>query len=107
MGLEDPGVIDALSVDIAGYAVVNIFDSWDWEDPDAHLRALTVKLQEAASFVQSQQYFDEYPAGRGREVRIEVWHRYPIPGRCGDLVRAFRESCPLPIVGVETRYRPD
>jgi hypothetical protein len=82
MGLENTNVLDAVGTEVeSGCVVLSIFDSWTWEDEDQHLAALQDKLNAYFEFIESEQIKTEYPSANGRQIRIDLLSRFPIPPR--------------------------
>jgi hypothetical protein len=82
MSLDKPETIDALSDDRAGATVwLSIIDGWDWSDEAAHLIALQTKLDTYFDFVQSGQIFEVRPGARGKNLKIGLVTKYPLPGK--------------------------
>ncbi len=80
MSLDNVEVVDAVGTEMdSGTIVLSILDSWDWEDPRAHLGALQSKLNAYFQFVESGQIYESYPEAVGQALRIDIVSRYPIP----------------------------
>lgn len=91
MSLDNPKVIDAIGLENATDTVVlTIVDSWGWENESVHLYTLQDKLNSYFEFVESKQIFEEYPIALGRNLRIDVIGKHPLP-RSGELF--FKQAC--------------
>jgi hypothetical protein len=72
MAIDNPDVIDIISVDPSGRVVLCISDHLYWIDSVAHQCLLQVKINRYLAFVESGEILDRYPNARGRQVVIEV-----------------------------------
>jgi hypothetical protein len=87
VGLEDPGVVDAIGLEPAtGFIVLAIADGFDWTDEEAHLRALQDKLNAYFAFIQTGELKEAYPDAVGRPVRIDILGRHTFPDHRRDFL---------------------
>jgi hypothetical protein len=107
MTLEKPNVIDALNLESAtGCAVLTIADSWDWSDERGHLLALQAKLNAYFAFVESDQIWEENPAGMGKPIVILVIGRCEIPESGIRLLQAASEAAGQLGIEIRRMYYP-
>jgi len=105
MSLETHQAVDAIGTDIAGNVVVlSILDSWDWEDPGHHLRALQEKLNAYFGFVESGEIYDAYPDAQGKALRIDIVCRYSIPD--DGLAFLAKAAAVAAELGITVSHRP-
>lgn len=96
MTIENPGVVDFVSVDPqTDDVVLTVSDHLDWRDEAAHLVALEEKLNAYMAFVESGELIERYPYARDRRVRIEIVTEHELSqgartyiGRAGSVLRA-------------------
>jgi hypothetical protein len=80
MSLDRIDVVDAVGTDKkSGAVVLNILDSWDWDDEEGHLIALQDKINAYLGFVDSGQLYEDYPTAAGKTLRIDIITRFPMP----------------------------
>ena len=80
MSLNNIQVIDAVGTDNSdGTVVLSIIDSWDWRDEQLHIRALQEKLNAYFGFVESGQIYEFYPDANGKDLRVDIVSKFPIP----------------------------
>jgi hypothetical protein len=80
MSLDRIDVVDAVGTDKkSGAVVLNILDSWDWDDEEGHLIALQDKLNAYLGFIDSGQIYEDYPTAVGKAFRINIITRFPMP----------------------------
>jgi Family of unknown function (DUF6572) len=72
MAIDDPGVVDIISLDPAGSVVLQVSDHLDWDDSIQHQLTLQEKLNRYLAFIESGEILESYPGARGRPVMIEV-----------------------------------
>jgi hypothetical protein len=80
MSLDSLDTVDAIS-DSKGDGTVSlsIIDGWDWSDEAKHLFALQAKINAYFDFVQSGQILETRPSARGKELKIQILTKYPLP----------------------------
>jgi hypothetical protein len=72
MAVDDPGVVDIVSIEPSGGVVLTISDHLDWRDSASHQRVLQEKINRYLAFVESGEILDGYPEAEGREVTIRI-----------------------------------
>lgn len=73
MSVEDPGVVDIISLDKqTGCVTLTISDHLDWTDTAQHERLLEEKLNKYLAFVESGEILERYPEARGRAVKVRL-----------------------------------
>jgi len=78
MSVENPRVVDFVSIDPdTGAVVLTISDPLSW-DEEGHLAALQEKLNVYLSFIESGELLKSCPEALGRKVRIALVHREPL-----------------------------
>jgi hypothetical protein len=81
MSVIDVDKVDSISIDRTnGLVKLTIADHLDWEDPLSHLLLLQDKINAYLAFYESGQMYQSYPKSKGREVRINVVTKFPVPG---------------------------
>jgi hypothetical protein len=63
MNLE---VVDVISIDLNGNAVLTISDDLTWDDKNEHLLALQNKINAYLGFIESGNIYEEYPNAKDR-----------------------------------------
>jgi hypothetical protein len=80
MSLEQSHVVDAIGTARSDDSIVlNIIDSWNWENEGLHLAALQRKLNAYFEFVESKQILESCPEAKGRRLCISIISRFPTP----------------------------
>lgn len=78
MSVEQRKIIDAVGIRKSDRrAVLTIFDHLPWLPDDEHLQVLQDKINDYLTFIESKEIYDSYPAAHGREIEIQVIHKYP------------------------------
>ena len=78
MSVEERKVIDAIGIRKSdGRAVLTITDHLPWLPDNEHLRILQDKLNDYLAFIESGEVYGTYPQAHGREIEIQVIHKYP------------------------------
>jgi hypothetical protein len=72
MAVDNPDVVDIISIDPSGGVVLTISDHLDWIDSISHQSILQAKINRYLAFVESGEILDRYPKARGRRVVIRV-----------------------------------
>jgi hypothetical protein len=76
MSLDKLQVVDFVGTDIhTDEVVLSLLDEREWSDR-GHLLALQTKINAYFAFIESGQLLEDYPAAKGRAVRIDVICRY-------------------------------
>ena len=80
MSLDNPEKVDAIGkLNDENTIILSIIDSWNWDNYKKHLHALQDKINGYFEFVESGQIYMDYPDAFGKNLRIEIISRYPIP----------------------------
>lgn len=72
MAVDDPHVVDILSIHRAGEAVLTVSDHLDWTETVLHQAALQVKLNRYLAFAESGEMIETYPEAEGRPVVFRI-----------------------------------
>ena len=72
MAVDDPDVVDIISIEPSGAVVLTVADHLDWIDTTAHQAVLQAKLNRYLAFIESGEILEKYPAAEGREIVICV-----------------------------------
>ncbi len=72
MAVDNPDVIDIVSVEQSGCVVLTISDHLEWLDSTSHQQLLQLKINRYLAFVESGEILDSYPRAAGRDVIIRV-----------------------------------
>lgn len=72
MAVNDPGVVDIISIDPLGNVVLTISDHLDWAHTIPHQLILQEKLNRYLAFVESGEILESYPKAEGRPVILRV-----------------------------------
>jgi hypothetical protein len=76
MSVEDVNVIDVVSIDKSGNAVLTISDHLEWDDANTHLLKLQNKINLYLDAIDNQSLYDSYPNARGRHIVINLVVKY-------------------------------
>ncbi len=72
MAVDNPDVVDIVSIEPSGSVVLTISDHLDWLDSISHQEILQMKINRYLAFVESGEILDRYPDAQGRKVVIRV-----------------------------------
>jgi CRP-like cAMP-binding protein len=72
MAIDDPNIVDIVSVDPAGNVVLTVSDHLDWTDTAQHQLMLQTKLNRYLAFVESGEIIESHPDAKGRPVVFRV-----------------------------------
>lgn len=75
MAVENLEVIDAVSVDLYGRAVLTVSDELKWDDGNEHLLALQNKINAYLRAIEGGGLYENYPNAEGRDI-ISVVAKY-------------------------------
>jgi hypothetical protein len=93
MSLEDPDVIDLVSLSADGKAVaLHIVTTDAWPASGERTSLLEAKLKSYVAFAADGQLARQYPEARGRKVLIEIRSVHPLGAMEEKLVEAAREQ---------------
>jgi hypothetical protein len=76
MAVNDPDVVDLVSIDPSGCVVLTISDHLDWLDSISHQQVLQEKINRYLAFVESGEILESYPHAKGRQVIVRVVAKY-------------------------------
>jgi hypothetical protein len=76
MSVTNLEVVDVISIDLMGNAVLTISDELMWNDNSDHLIALQNKINTYLEFIESGNLYEEYPNAKGRNITINVAAKY-------------------------------
>lgn len=79
MTIEQPDVVDFVSVNAAGSAVLSISDHLPWDDVNKHLFCLQTKLNAYLRLIESGEIYRKFPQCGGLPIVISVVLRFPAP----------------------------
>ena len=104
MTIDQVNVIDAIGIENATQRVVlTIIDHLDWDDEEAHYRALTNKLNAYLHFIESGELLKRYPDAAGKTPLVDFVSAVMPPKRAYQFFQKARHICePL---GVQLRSR--
>ena len=81
MSVEERKVIDAIGIRRSDDRVVlTVTDHLPWLPDNEHLQVLQDKLNDYLAFIESGEVYGSYPQARGKEIEIQVIHKYPPVG---------------------------
>lgn len=69
-------VVDFISIDLLGNAVLTISDHLPWDNGNDHLSALQNKINTYLEFIESGILYQKYPNAKGRKIVIYVTAKY-------------------------------
>jgi hypothetical protein len=72
MSVENKNVIDVISIDLEGNAVLTISDHLDWDAQNEHLLILQDKINSYLESIEGGDFYDKYPNARDRNIVIRV-----------------------------------
>lgn len=76
MSIENASVIDVVSIDKNGNAVLTIADHLEWDDENTHLLKLQDKINAYLDSIDNQSLYDSYPDAKGRKIIINLVAKY-------------------------------
>jgi hypothetical protein len=76
MTINQPDVIDIISINKAGDVVLTISDHLDWSNSVEHQAILEAKLNKYLAFVESREILTNYPDAKGRRVLIKIVFKF-------------------------------
>ena len=72
MSIEQKEVIDIVSIDAKGNAVLTISDHLPWDEENEHLLLLQDKINSYLGAIEDGQLYDVYPNAKNRNIIIRV-----------------------------------
>jgi hypothetical protein len=76
MAVDDPAVVDIVSIDPAGSVILTVADHLEWTETLAHQTVLQAKLNRYLAFIESGEILEKYPKAEGRKMVIHVVMKY-------------------------------
>lgn len=76
MSVTNLEVIDAISIDLMGNAVLTIADDLLWDNGNEHLFILQSKINAYLEFIESGNLYQKYPDAEGRNIVINIASKY-------------------------------
>jgi hypothetical protein len=79
LAVDEPGVIDAVGIDlVTGEVVLTIADHLAWDQDNEHLRILETKINRYLGFIEAGELVEAYPSAVGKPVRIDIVCKHPL-----------------------------
>lgn len=103
MAIDNPEVIDAISINDADETVLTITDHLDWNDEKEHLLLLQDKINTYLGFIESEEIYESYPKARGRKIVIEIVSQLPLSEGAGNFLKSA--NAVIKEAGVELRQK--
>ena len=72
MSIEDPNVIDFVSLDQNGNVFLTISDHLEWDADNEHLLLLQEKINSYLSSIESGDIYKKYPKAKGLKIIINL-----------------------------------
>jgi hypothetical protein len=72
MSIEQKDVIDFVSIDPKGNAVLTISDHLPWDAENEHLLLLQDKINSYLGAIETGELYDAYPNGKNRNIIIRI-----------------------------------
>ena len=72
ISVDNLEVVDAISIDLKGNAVLTISDHLKWDNVKEHLYILQSKINVYVRFIESGDIYQQYPKAEGRNIVIHV-----------------------------------
>ncbi|MFT3980772.1 MAG: hypothetical protein QM687_09910 [Ferruginibacter sp.] len=82
MAIDNLTVVDAISIDLNGNAVLTISDHLEWCPDNEHILMLQNKINAYLAFIESGQLYKKYPNATNRKIVIQLVTKY-IPNKEG------------------------
>jgi hypothetical protein len=76
MSVTNLEVVDAISIDLMGNAVLTIADDLLWDNGNEHLLILQSKINAYLKFIESGNLYQKYPDAEGRNIVINIASKY-------------------------------
>lgn len=84
MSVENVNIIDFVSIDLNGDAILTISDHLVWDEGNKHLPVLQDKINAYLSSIESGDLYEQYPDAKGRHVAINLAVKYA-PNPTGEI----------------------
>lgn len=72
MSIEDPNIIDFVSLDPTGNVFLTISDHLEWDADNEHLLLLQEKINSYLGAIESGDLYNKYPKAKGRKLIINL-----------------------------------
>lgn len=72
MSVVNSKIVDAISIDLNGNAVLTISDHLEWDEKNEHLLILQNKINAYLGFIERGEVYEEYPDAKDRNFVIEI-----------------------------------
>lgn len=72
MSVEDKNIIDIVSTDLAGNAILTITDYLEWDEENEHLIILQEKINSYLGTIETGELFTNYPNAEGKNIIIRI-----------------------------------
>jgi hypothetical protein len=72
MSIEDPNIIDFISLDPTGNVFLTISDHLEWDADNEHLLLLQEKINSYLGAIESGDLYNKYPKAKGRKLIINL-----------------------------------
>lgn len=76
MSLKNLEVVDIISIDLMGNAVLTISDDLQWDNVNEHLNLLQSKINTYLKFIEDGGLYLQYPDAEGRNILINIFFKY-------------------------------
>lgn len=76
MSVGNLEVIDIISINLNGNAVLTISDELEWDDKSEHLLTLQNKINAYLSAIEGGGLYENYPDANGRDIIINIVAKY-------------------------------
>jgi hypothetical protein len=88
MSILNAEVVDFISIDLMGNAVLTIADHLPWDNGNEHLLALQNKINAYLAFIEGGDIYQKYPDAKDRKIVIKVTAKYEPNG----IAKTFLET---------------
>jgi hypothetical protein len=106
MSIEKKDVIDIVSIDSEGNAILTITDHLPWDIENEHLLLLQDKINSYLGAIEDGQLYDSYPNAKNRNIIIRIVAMND-PGKDGQIfLERVKEILTSAGYGFEFRHRP-
>jgi len=76
MSVENIHIIDFVSIDKNGNAVLTVADDLKWDSENTHLLKLQNKLNAYLDAIENGSLYESYPDAEGRQIIISIGFKY-------------------------------
>lgn len=76
MSIDNPNLIDFISISPENKVVLTISDHFEWNDDNEHLLLLQNKINSYLEVIESNQIYKIYPDAKDKEITIQVSLKY-------------------------------